>query len=262
MNKQDWKPGKTFFKHVWKFIGMGIGWSVGGLPGAVAGLSIGALFDIFASSTIPSTTRGDFTRSLLTLIAATMKADGPVRRSELNYVKPFLVDNFGEEGAKNALLLLKEILMQQIDLQPVCLQIRSRMNYPLRLQLMYFLVNLAHVDGNVSPREERLLFFICGQLGISPHDRISLWAMFRQRQQQSSATAGTSELDDAYAVLGLQPGADATAVKKAYRAMAVKYHPDKVAYLGEDVKKAAHIKFQKLNAAYEKVKKALAVAEK
>ena len=37
--------------------------------------------------------------------------------------------------------------------------------------------------------------------------------------------------------------------------MAVKYHPDKVAHLGDDVKKAATEKFQKVQAAYEEIKK-------
>jgi DnaJ like chaperone protein len=36
--------------------------------------------------------------------------------------------------------------------------------------------------------------------------------------------------------------------------MAVKYHPDKVSYLGEDVQKAAKEKFQKVNEAYEAIR--------
>jgi DnaJ like chaperone protein len=37
--------------------------------------------------------------------------------------------------------------------------------------------------------------------------------------------------------------------------MAMKYHPDKVSHLGDDFQKAAHEKFQRVNKAYENIKK-------
>jgi DnaJ like chaperone protein len=45
-------------------------------------------------------------------------------------------------------------------------------------------------------------------------------------------------------------------VKKAYRKQAMKHHPDKVSHLGEEIRKAAEEKFQKLNEAYERIKSA------
>ena len=44
-------------------------------------------------------------------------------------------------------------------------------------------------------------------------------------------------------------------VKKAYRRMAMKYHPDKVAQLGDEVQKAANEKFKKVQEAYEAIQK-------
>ena len=58
-----------------------------------------------------------------------------------------------------------------------------------------------------------------------------------------------------YQILDLAPGASVTDVKKAYRKMAVKFHPDKVAALGEEVQKAAKEKFQHVQNAYENIKK-------
>jgi DnaJ like chaperone protein len=63
------------------------------------------------------------------------------------------------------------------------------------------------------------------------------------------------DVNSAYKILEITPDASDDEVKKAYRRLAVQYHPDKVAHLGEDIKKAATEKFQKLNAAYEEVKK-------
>ena len=58
---------------------------------------------------------------------------------------------------------------------------------------------------------------------------------------------------DYYEVLGVDKSASAEDIKKAYRKMAIKYHPDKVATLGEDVQKAAEEKFKAVNQAYEAI---------
>ena len=59
----------------------------------------------------------------------------------------------------------------------------------------------------------------------------------------------------AYKVLEVEPDASIEEIKKAYRAMAVKHHPDKVQHLGEDFQNAAQEKIKSINAAYDKIKK-------
>jgi DnaJ like chaperone protein len=59
-----------------------------------------------------------------------------------------------------------------------------------------------------------------------------------------------------YKILEVTPDASDSEVKKAYRKMAMKYHPDKVSHLGQDVKKQAEEKFRKVQEAYENIKKA------
>ncbi len=61
--------------------------------------------------------------------------------------------------------------------------------------------------------------------------------------------------DDAYKILGIEKDASDDDVKKAYRSMAMKHHPDKVANLGEDVRKAAEEKFKSIQNAYERIKR-------
>ena len=63
----------------------------------------------------------------------------------------------------------------------------------------------------------------------------------------------SGSLDDAYKVLEIEPTATDEEVRAAYRRMAVKHHPDKVASLGEDIRKAANEKFQKINEAKERI---------
>ena len=230
-----------------KWIGGGLGWVfTGGSPiGALFGFLIGSVVDSVGTVQITAgkTTPGDYAMSLLVLIAAMLKADGKILKSELDYVKRFLVQSFGVEGAQEALVMLKDLLKQDIPVEDVCRQIASHVDYSSRLQLLHFMFGLANADGRIDPAELRLIDSMAFHLGITTKDVDSIRSMF------------TNTIGDYYKILEIENTATNDQVKKAYRAMAVKYHPDKVAYLGEDVKKAANEKFQKLNEAYEKIKK-------
>ena len=239
-----------------KFIGGGIGWAVGGPIGALLGIALGALYDSATAEKeeyetpryMPPaqkqpTKAGDFGVSLLILSASVMKADGKVMRSELDYVKKFFIQQFGEEKAKEFISALKGILQRNINLRQVCLQIKANMAHPMRLQLLHYLFNLARADENISSSEVRIIYTIAGYLGISPKDFLSIKAMF------------VVETDSDYKILEIDPKSTDAEVKKAYRKMALKYHPDKVASLGEDYQKAAKEKFQKVQQAYENIMK-------
>ena len=228
-----------------KFIGGGLGFVMGGPIGAIIGFAVGSIFDSAEISTSSSvrTTSGDFAMSLLVLIAAMLKADGKVLKSELDYVKVFLRQNFGEQGAQEALIMLKNLLNQQISVNDVCNQIANNVNYSSRLQLLHFLYGLGYADGQLEKSEENLLNIIAGGLRIQLNDRESIKSMFR------------NTIEDYYKILEVEPTASDEEIKKAYRRMAMKYHPDKVVGMGDDVRKAAQEKFQTLSNAYEKIKK-------
>lgn len=56
---------------------------------------------------------------------------------------------------------------------------------------------------------------------------------------------------EALAVLGLYDGAKPAEIKKAYRELAAKYHPDRVAHLGPELVELTTEKFKQIKAAYE-----------
>lgn len=236
-----------------KWLGGGLGWALGGPMGAVIGFAVGSLFDSGSTPTVvkqQSTTESDFKISLLVLIACIMKADGRVQKSELALVKKFLVSNFGEEGALEALQLLKNILEQPIDEREVALQIHQHMNYSAKLQLLQFLFDIALADSEVHPTEQAMIERIAAIFGISHADFESLKAPHFKNIDPSWA----------YKTLEIEPTATDDEVKKAYRRMAMKYHPDKVHDLGEDIKKSATEKFRSVNEAYESIKKTRNIA--
>ena len=232
-----------------KWIGGGLGFVMGGPIGGLLGFMVGSMVDNTSVHTSTysqvqgRTTQGDFGVSLLVLIAAVMKADGKVVKSELDYVKQFFIRQFGRESAAEASIMLRDLLKQDIHLMDVCQQIGRNMDYSSRLQLLHLLFNISIADGSLHPSEQNIIETISGYLGISSTDFISIKNMF------------VPETDSAYKILEIERTASDEDVKKAYRKMAMKYHPDKVSQLGEDYKKTAEEKFKKVNEAYEKIKK-------
>lgn len=229
-----------------KWIGAGLGWTFGGPLGAILGFALGSFIDSADVQVIKGdrkTTTGDFIASLLVLVASIMKADGKVLRSELDYVKKYFVQAFGNESALEAMQMLKDILKQNIPVRDISVQIKQRMDYSSRLQLLHFLYGIANADGKIDQSEIQLIEQIAYYLGISSTDSGSIKNMF------------VKSTDSAYIILGVNRNATNEEIKKAYRGLAVKYHPDKVGYLGEDIKKKAKEKFQQINEAYETIKK-------
>lgn len=240
-----------------KWIGGGLGWAAGGPIGAILGFVFGSMVDGMSSGEYaytgqapsagsagkPSTQAGDFKVSLLVLAAAVMKSDNRILKSELDFVKRFLVTQFGENEAERQLLALREILKQEYDISAVSEQIRRFMDYSGRLQMLHLLFGIAMADGDIHPNEIQTIEVISRGLGISKPDLDSIKAMF------------IKDTTSAYRILEITPDANDEEVKKAYRKMALKYHPDRVSTLGEDVQKAAKSKFQELQSAYEQIKK-------
>jgi len=235
-----------------KLILMGLGWSFGGPLGAIVGYAIGSLF----SSNNPTRIRSevtdtfgdteeqrDFNVTLLVLSAAVMKADGNVKKSELDFVKRFFLQNFGQERAEKYIKMLREILAKDYNLYEVSQQVGRYMDYSSRLQLLHYLFGIAEADGQIAPEELSVINTISDYMGITNSDFQSMKAMF------------IKETDSAYKILGIDPSATDEEVKRAYREMAKKNHPDLVGNLGEEVRQAAERKFQEINAAYETIKK-------
>ena len=231
-----------------KWLWGGLGWAVGGPIGGILGFALGSMAERRpgaggrAEREYPRTRPGDFGVSLLVLLAAVMRADRRLLKSELAFVKQFFVETFGEQFAQERMTLFQDILEQDYPLGDVCRQIKRNMDHPSRLELLHLLFGLAHADGDLDDTEIEVIRKIAGYLGISDRDLESIKAMFIMDNQS------------AYRILEVDPQADDETVKKAYRRMANRYHPDKVSHLGPEFLVVAEEKFKAINQAYQQIK--------
>ncbi|MDY6288682.1 MAG: TerB family tellurite resistance protein [Bacteroidales bacterium] len=283
---------------IYKWILTGLGWASSGPIGALMGFLLGRIIEGVSKgsprlgnnsynmnsgnsqsghhgSYRNTGTQEDIDVALLVLIASVMKSDGEVRRTELDYVKQFLLKNYGEEKGKSLLAILRDLVKPEtnIDLNAVCGQIKPNTDYTTRYHMVDFLFGLAVADGNYSNSENATLRTISNLLGINMRDYVSIFTRHVSSRygggfgggssygsgysrSYSGSTSSSSTYRDPYKVLGLDSSATDDEVKKAYRRMAMKYHPDKVESMGEEVKKNAEAQFREINEAYEQIKTA------
>ena len=231
-----------------------IGYSIFRFPGAIIGFLLGSLFEGMNSSS--ESRRSIFTQSkqgvspaelelnLLSLASLVIKADGNVNQKELDFVRQYFVQAYGKEHANATFKVFnEEIKKKQLSAQKIAAFLRNRMRYESRLQIIHFLFSVAKADGQISDPEVREINNITGFLGINHHDFESIKAMFFNNP------------DSAYKILEIEKTANPDQIKKAYRTMVKKYHPDKLQHMDEVYRNGAEEKFRKVQEAYEQIQK-------
>ena len=257
-----------------KWIGGFLGWilSGGNILGALAGYAMGSFFEsslnsvnnpgnsgtfggdrMYGQQQQAEGQRNSFLFSMLVLASYIIRADGKVMHSEMELVRNMLRQNFGESGCQQGDDILHKLFDEQKrvgasqfrnTVSQCCQQIARNMDYAQRLQLLNFLVLISQADGKVDPTE------------VTAMKECAQWMQMSVDEVDSMLGMGKDDLESAYQVLGVSPDASDAEVKKAYRRLALNHHPDKVAALGDDVRKAAEKKFQKINEAKERIWKA------
>ena len=250
-----------------KWIAGYLGWVTLGPIGGLLGFLVGSFIDSVSSGNVVQQGDSDFYQqgtqqqgdrnsfllSMLVLAAYVIRADGKVMHSEMEYVRNMLRQNFGDVAAQQG----NEILLKLFDeerrlgtqsfrqkIRESCQDIASHVDYSGRLQLLNFLVMIAQADGQVANEEKAAL------------KEVAQWMQMSADEVDSMLGLGKDDLESAYKVLGVSPDATDDELKKAYRRLALEHHPDRVAKLGEDVRKAAEKKFQEINAAKDRIWKA------
>ncbi|MDT0538887.1 MULTISPECIES: TerB family tellurite resistance protein [Croceitalea] len=235
-----------------KWLGAVIGFSIRGVLGGILGFLAGSFLDnlmggksqnprsVFEDLTRQNVSPADFELNLLSLCSIVIKADGQISQRELDYVRQYFLSTYGKEKANAIFKTFNEVIKKrEVSAQRICQYLNQRTRYEVRLQLLHFLFGIAQADGQVSSAEINKLNELAGYLRIGRIDFESIMAMF------------VKSADNAYKILEIEKSVTDDEVKKAYRNMAKKYHPDKVITENEAIKKGAEEKFKEVQKAYE-----------
>ncbi len=242
-----------------KIMGGSVGFMLGGPIGALIGVSLGhALIDDKTRAgyaeqgrlTGQEQRQAVFFTAIFAMLGKMAKADGRVCEHEIGVVRTFMRDKLRLDPVtqKFAMGVFNEAKDNNTPFEDYARQFGQVFQREPQLRTMFFemLFSVALADGVLHPAEEKILRSAPSLLGLQSNAYEMVKRQF------------VSDLSHYYAVLGLENGADASAVKKAYRKLVSEYHPDKVVSKGlpEDFIKFAEEKFREINEAYEAIQKA------
>ena len=216
-----------------------LGYTLFRLPGALIGFFLGSFF---SPRSIKISSR-DFEINLLALASLVIKADGKVSQKELDFVRAYFVSAYGKNRANEVFKIFNQNFKNKgISLNKISNLFNLGLNYESKLQVIHFLFGIAKADGSISQKEINKLLEFSNLFKLSYADFLSIKAMF------------IKELDNDYKILEVDKSASDEEIKRSYRSLAKKHHPDKVQHLGEAYVKAAQDKFQKIQKAYQNIK--------
>ncbi|GAB2763039.1 TerB family tellurite resistance protein [Salinimicrobium soli] len=236
-----------------KWIAAVLGFMFYGFRGAILGFILGSILDSLFTSSKDNfsffkeeerVTPGDFELHLLSLSAIVIRADGNVSQREMDYVRTYFVQSYGKDRANAIFRTFNEVVnKREMNAARIAQFLAQRTQYAARLQIVHFLFSIANADGHVSAAEASKIEEIARYLRLGMKDFGSIKAMFFKTT------------DNAYKILEIDKSATDAEVKKAFRTMAKKYHPDRIQHMDEAYIKGAEEKFRRVQEAYEQIQK-------
>lgn len=254
-----------------KIVGLLLGFLLGLGPwGAVAGFILGHLYDTARADTRPrhlerkddetlypdglkdGLQQSTFTVGVIVLGAKMAKADGRVSREEIAAFKR--VFHIPPTQEKEVGRLFDRARQSAEGYEPYAARLAQvfRNNPAILEEILTGLFGIAASDGaGLSRIEANFLRRVALMFGFSEQDFQRIAARSGARLPEQPAAPKPEE--NAYMVLGLSPQATEAEIKKAYRTLIRKFHPDKLIAQGLPPEIIAQTteKMKRINAAYD-----------
>jgi len=250
-----------------KLVGGTFGFMIGGPLGALIGAAIGHNFDS-GMKLQAGGAPGDQERVQTAFFTATFsvmghiaKADGHVSKDEIANAKQVMASmGLDADMQKVAINLFQQGKASDFPLDTILEQFRRECHRRHSLIRLFIEIQLqaAYADGVMHQKESALLQHICRRLRISPEEFDTLTGAAGAESNYGGVAGRKSmSLDDAYAILEISRSSNDREIKKAYRRMMSRHHPDKLVAKGlpEEMMNIATEKTQEIQAAYEVIKK-------
>ena len=241
---------------------------IGVLIGFIAGSVLGHyFFDQFREAEAEDSEQKEYRRRqgqylyfVFALCAKMAKADGAVNRQEINHMEVLMRTQFrlNDRDRNYAIKIWKEAKESEQGFEEYAAkfyEVFGRERYQV-MNMMDYLFSMAACDGGMHPLEEQTLLKAAGIFHISrmQYERIKARYYHVPPGRQNSL----SPLDRYYIELGAESHESLDSIKKKFRALALKWHPDTVGARNPSPEAVRHAKekFQKINEAYEKITEA------
>lgn len=250
-----------------KILGGAFGMMLGGPVGAMLGAALGHSFDKGLTESASATgelgrrqrAQTVFYTATFSIMGHICKLDGRVSEDEIALARQVMRQmDMSAEQRQTAIHLFNEGKKDGFPLRDMLRQFRQEIGPRSNLFRMFVEIQImaAYADGVLHPAERGVLLDICGQLGIAAAEFEHLCRMIGGPGPGAGADKGRPSLQQAYAVLDIDPSAGAHEIKKAYRRLLSRHHPDKLVAKGlpEEMMKIAAERTHEIRQAYEVIK--------
>ncbi|SDM36997.1 TerB family tellurite resistance protein [Halarsenatibacter silvermanii] len=237
-------------------LGIIIGFFVANFPGAIFGGLLGYVMEnklgnktrtggkgYYSNNSRQGIKREAVLKNLFALLAKYSQADGQVTRAEIRIIDEFIEKKLHLTGRdrKMAINYFDEAKRSGKSFSFYAEKFAGLINYDQNLlsQLLELLQRIGKAEGKMSSEQQELI------------DRAK--KIFRVSRRNYAAQSKDKELREAYRTLDLDPEVNLKKVKKRYREMAKKYHPDRAIAedMPEEFVEMAKEKFSEIKDAYE-----------
>jgi DnaJ like chaperone protein len=193
--------------------------------------------------------RSEFVELLIRVLCLCVQVDGRVDKRELIAIENIFRGQFNYKPLQLTWVkdLINHSLKNPANLDETCKEIDQKFDHQSKLLLLQLVYHVVLSDEIVAKAEEAFIRTIIRHLNISEHEATSIRGHFIKE----------SDVERDYAILGLTSTATLIEVKKAYKDLCKKYHPDRVQHLGEEFRKISEEKIKEINKSYDILKKTL-----
>lgn len=191
-----------------------------------------------------------------------LKKNFPIDKSPNEYLYLYRKIAFKtepEQAIKNLRALLTNPVRPALALRKIRQFAKHAPEYDYRADLIALMVRFSIDNGGIDAQRQTGIIRIAEILGLSKYDYIHFKRKFEQEasknnfgQREQPAHFGFERY---YRTLGLDKSASAEELKKAYRKLAMKWHPDRFSGKSEAEIDQAQNNFREISEAYEKIKK-------
>lgn len=253
--------GMFLFVMIAAVLGLMLGGLGGLLLGAAVGYGIGYVMTHVLLPRGVGVVQAQFLESTFAVMGALCKADGVVTSDEIRVAEQFFARlGLSRERRAAAQAAFNRGKQVGFDLAAEVERLRHAVRGNPALLQLFLQVQLSAIaaDGLLHDAEHRMLLRVARLLGLSELDLKRLEATLRAAAAGSGSSAphDQSRLEDAYATLGVDASASDAEIKKAYRRLMSKHHPDKLAARGmpESMRSVAEERTHEIRKAYDLIR--------